>query len=185
MLSYQVLQPVLLASLISAIIKLPSERLGMTHLRGILSSWLWSRSLYRLFFWPNHLAGPGDIWALAVHAMAASSSCAQALGMGVQCGVRGWQQTGCQALRRGTRDMSRAVCHAVSWGVKDKALRSVLIKKPRAPACGTESFVKPPQQIQVAKKGPQGKHPPVSFEVEKMKYLVRWGLLFHGIMCTL
>lgn len=52
--------------------------------------------------------------------------------------------------------------------MKDKALRSVLIKKPRAPACGTESFVKPPQQIQVAKKGPQGKHPPVSFEVEKM-----------------
>lgn len=128
---------------------MPCERLGTTHLRGILSRRLWS--LYRLFFWPNHLSGQGSIpdsWHFVQQFTLATAP-------------EPGRASSWEARPRPSRVPHSALAHWRAQPWKVSVLRSLVLSP------GTTSLVKAPQEAQTAKQQPQGKHPSASSEVEE------------------
>lgn len=162
------------ASLISAIIKLPCEHLRVACLRGKLYKRLWS--LYRLLFWPNHLAGRSNnqdlglkgSWGWAMERRWASRAVRLAGGQ---------RALSISAKSRGTAAQTHlgntALCQAEPWDTgKTRGLRKRAYYKPHSLTHSAESFVKPPTtNAKDKRKQLQGKHPPAAFELEENEVL--------------
>ena len=124
----------------------------MACLRGKLCK-RWC-SLHRLFFWPNHLAGWGNIQDLEPVSPAAQRL--RRPGARSSSGRAEPAGEGCQAQKRVPAIQTSPTKHQPGTlnpetPRKVTALGSVLIKNPHSLTHSAESFVRPPQQTQKTK----------------------------------